>query len=236
MPLRPLDFFLRKYCGNTSARIATFQRKEFLSRAMRIVIFSVILVLARTNYFLGLPMPTYSRATILLHWLVALLIVCAFALGTYMTELKFSLAKLQYYSWHKWLGITILGLVAIRLIVRLLGTTPPFPDSMKTWEKDAANLTHGFLYFLMFAVPISGYLYTYAAGFPVRYLGLIDLPALIGPAPEWKDSLKLAHEVLTRLMLLVVAMHVAAALKHQFIDKDSILSRMLPMKTPKDTI
>jgi cytochrome b561 len=170
----------------------------------------------------------YPGKSIVLHWLVAILIIAAFALGTYMTDLKISPTKLKLYSWHKWIGVTVLALVAIRLLVRLFSTAPAYPDSMKTWEKQVASLTHFALYVLMFAVPLSGYLYTYAAGFPVVYLGLIELPALTTPNPEMKDSFKELHEVLTNGMLLLVFLHLAAALKHHFIDKDNILKRMLP--------
>ena len=178
--------------------------------------------------------PRYPGKSILLHWLVAILIIAAFALGTYMTDLKFSPTKLKLYSWHKWIGVTLLALVALRLLVRLFGSAPPYPDCMKPWEKQLANLTHIALYGLMFAVPLSGYLYTYAAGFPVVYLGLIELPALVTPNPDMKDNFKELHEALTNGMLLLVLLHVAAALKHHFIDKDNILKRMLPRFSNKE--
>lgn len=173
----------------------------------------------------------YPRLSILFHWLIALLIIAAFALGTVMTEMRISPAKLQYYSWHKWLGVTVLGLVAFRLLNRLMQTTPAYPNSMKAWEKQLANATHLVLYVLMFAVPVSGYLYTYAAGYPVVYLGWIELPALISPNPELKPLLKDAHKILTKIMFVLVSLHVLAALKHYFIDKDTILQRMLPTRS-----
>ncbi len=175
-------------------------------------------------------MQRYSRLSIIFHWLIALLIIAAFALGTVMTDMKISPTKLQYYSWHKWLGVTILALVAIRLLTRLFGGAPAYPDTMKKWEKQAANGTHIALYLLMFAVPLSGYFYTSAAGYPVVYLGLFELPTIIGPNPELKPILKELHEVLTTILLVVVSLHMAAALKHYFIDKDGIFQRMLPGK------
>lgn len=175
-------------------------------------------------------MNRYHRVSIFFHWLLALLIVAAFVLGSIMTDMRISPAKLQYYSWHKWLGVTILALVAMRLLSRLLNGAPAYPDSMKPWEKIVASGTHILLYVLMFAVPVSGYLYTYAAGFPVVYLGMFELPALIGPNPELKPLLKEVHEVLTKIMFVLVALHVLAALKHHFIDKDGIFQRMLPGK------
>ncbi len=173
-------------------------------------------------------MQRYSGKSMALHWLVAILIIAAFIMGFYMTDLKISPTKLKLYAWHKWIGVTVLGLVAIRLLVRLTSSTPAYPEHGKAWEKQVAKVTHVLLYVLMFGVPLSGYLYTYAAGFPVVYLGLVELPALITPNPELKDRFKEIHEVLTTGMLILVLLHFAAALKHHFIDKDDVLKRMLP--------
>ncbi|MFZ6768688.1 cytochrome b [Undibacterium sp. Di26W] len=170
----------------------------------------------------------YSNVSILLHWLIALLIVAAFALGTVMTDMKFSPTKLQYYSYHKWLGVTVLALVAIRLLGRLFGKAPPYPANMGKLQAQAANATHILLYILMFAVPLSGYFYTLASGYPVVYLGLFQLPVLMGPNPELKETLKELHETLNYVMLALVLLHIAAALKHHFIDKDGLLYRMRP--------
>lgn len=81
-------------------------------------------------------MQRYSRPSILLHWLVAILIIAAFILGNVMADMSFSPTKLKYFSWHKWLGVTILGLVAIRLLTRLFSTVPAYPDSMPGWQKN----------------------------------------------------------------------------------------------------
>lgn len=172
----------------------------------------------------------YPSLSIALHWLIALLIITAFALGTYMTEMSISPTKLKYYAWHKWLGVSILAFVAIRLLARLILGAPGHLESLKPWEKSLSGATHFTLYVLMFAVPITGYLYSYAAGFPVVFLGLVQLPAVVGPFPELKDSFKEAHEILTNLMAVLVLLHVGAALKHRFIDKDQTLQRMLPRR------
>ncbi|MFZ6691173.1 cytochrome b [Undibacterium sp. SXout20W] len=168
----------------------------------------------------------YPAVIVVLHWLIAALIVAAFALGTVMTDMRISPTKLQYYSYHKWLGVTVLGLVAIRLLARLFSTAPTYPAAMSQWQTKAADAAHLLLYVLMFAVPLSGYFYTSAAGYPVVYLGLFELPTIIGPNPELKHTLKELHELLTNVLLGVVILHVLAALKHQFIDKDGLLRRM----------
>jgi cytochrome b561 len=92
----------------------------------------------------------------------------------------------------------------------------------------AAEAMHVLLYILIFAVPVSGYLYTLSAGVPVVYLGLVQLPVFMDPNPEWKPVLKTLHYWLNMTMAAAVAAHVAAALKHHFIDRDSTLKRMLP--------
>ncbi|MDY7538837.1 cytochrome b [Undibacterium sp. RTI2.1] len=175
-------------------------------------------------------MQRYSRPSILLHWLVAILIIAAFILGNVMADMSFSPTKLKYFSWHKWLGVTILGLVATRLLTRLFSTVPAYPDSMPGWQKKSASALHGLLYILMFAIPLSGYFYTSAAGYPVVYLGLIQLPTIIGPNAELKPILKDLHEILTKILFVVFCLHVAAAFKHLIINKDGIFQRMLPGK------
>jgi cytochrome b561 len=175
-------------------------------------------------------MRRYSNLSIFWHWLIAILIIAAFVLGSYMTDLKISPSKLKYYSWHKWMGVSIFILVLFRLLSRYLKGAPAYPATMPKWEKLAAHASHIALYVLMFAVPLSGYFYTYAAGYPVVYFGLIELPAVVEVNKALAGNLKELHEALTTILLLVVGLHFAAALKHHFFDKDSILQSMLPGK------
>ncbi|MTW12372.1 cytochrome b [Pseudoduganella eburnea] len=174
-------------------------------------------------------MERYTKTAIALHWLIALLIVAAFILGLVMTDIPgLTPTKLKYYSWHKWMGVTVLALAAGRLLWRLKEQPPELPASMTQSQKKAAEAGHWFLYFLMFAVPISGYLYTTAAGVPVVYLGLLKIPSLFDASPALKEILKPVHYWLNMLLAAVVIGHIAAALKHHFIDKDGLLKRMLP--------
>lgn len=171
----------------------------------------------------------YGGVAILLHWLIALMIVGTFTLGLVMVDIPgLTPAKLKYFSWHKWAGVTILALACLRLLWRLTHAAPPYPGSMPRWQIGAAHATHFLLYLLIFAVPLSGYFYTLSAGVPVVYLGLFPLPVLIAPHPEWKAALKLTHYVLNMTLLASVCLHVLAALKHHFIDRDDIPKRMLP--------
>jgi cytochrome b561 len=165
----------------------------------------------------------------LLHWLVALLIIAAFALGVTMTDIPgITPTKLKYFSWHKWLGVTVFALACLRLLWRLTHPAPAYPAGMATWQQKAASGLHGFLYVLMLAIPLSGYFYSLAAGVPVMYLGLIALPVWIAPDPELKVLLKSVHYALDMTLLGVVGLHVLAALKHHFIDRDGIFKRILP--------
>jgi cytochrome b561 len=175
------------------------------------------------------PSSRYSRTAIALHWLVALLIISAFFLGLTMTNIPgLTPTKLKYFSWHKWLGVTIFGLACLRLLWRLTHTPPAYPNSMPRWQQNAAHLVHGLLYVLIFAIPLSGYFYSLAAGIPVVYLGIVPLPVFIGPDQELKLLLKQVHYALNVVLLVMFCLHVLAALKHQFIDRDRTLQRMLP--------
>ena len=171
----------------------------------------------------------YTTTAIVFHWLIALLIIGTFSLGLVMSDMPgITPTKLKYYSWHKWSGVTILGLAALRLLWRLKNSAPEYPAGMPHWQKGAAHGLHGLLYVLMFAVPLSGYFYSLSAGVPVVYFGLFPLPVLIDPDPALKPVLKALHYWLNMGMLGAVALHVAAALKHQFVDRDGVLKRMLP--------
>ena len=188
-------------------------------------------VMAHTSSFHSLSVrgSSYTSTAIALHWLIALLIVCGFALGWVMTDIPgFTPTKLKYVSWHKWIGVTVFALVIIRILWRATHTVPPMPSHMRAWQRGVAHLTHFLLYVLMVAVPVSGYLYSSAANVPVVYLGLVPLPRLIAPDPHLKEVLKSVHITLNYTLLALVLLHVVAALKHQWLDRDGLLSRMLP--------
>ncbi|NEX61418.1 cytochrome b [Noviherbaspirillum galbum] len=171
----------------------------------------------------------YTKTAVSLHWLIALLIVAAFGLGLTMVDIPgITPTKLKYFSWHKWLGVTVLGLACARLFWRLGHKAPAYPPGMPAWQRQAAHGLHGLLYLHIFAVPVSGYVYSLAAGVPVVYLGILPLPVFINPNPELKPALKQLHYVLNMTMLAAVALHVLAALKHQFVDRDGVLRRMMP--------
>lgn len=171
---------------------------------------------------------TYTHSAIALHWLVALAILCAFPLGVYMHELPLSPNKLQLYSYHKWLGISALLLVAIRLAWRLGHRPPSLLPGMPRWQEIAAHAIHHSLYLLMLAVPLSGWLMSSAMGFSVVWFGVLPLPDLISKDKQLGELLKGVHATLNFTMLALILVHAAAAIKHHLFERDGTLARMLP--------
>ncbi len=170
----------------------------------------------------------YTFVALGLHWLLAVMIVTAFSVGIYMVDLQMSPSRLKLYNYHKWAGVTILALSAARLLWRLSHPAPALPSTMPGWQRMASHGTHMALYGLFFAVPLLGWAYSSAAGFPIVWLGLVHLPDFVGKDRELAELIKPFHGLSAKLLAGLVVLHVAAALKHHFIDKDTVLARMLP--------
>jgi cytochrome b561 len=170
----------------------------------------------------------YGRVAMLLHWLAAALIVAGAALGLTMTDLPLSPAKLRYYAWHKWIGITVFLVAAVRVAWRLVVPPPPLPGSMPQPQVVAAGAVHALLYVLMLAIPLSGWLYSSATGVSVSYLNVVPLPNLVPKDKALASVLLAVHQSLNGVLAVAVLLHVGAAIKHQWIDRDGVLSRMLP--------
>jgi len=170
---------------------------------------------------------TYTRTAIALHWIAAFLIVCNLALGISMINLSLSPLKVRLYGWHKWIGITVFLTAAVRILWRFVHPAPS-PIAMPEWQRRAAAATHAALYVLMFAIPLSGWVYSSATGVSVVYLGLFPLPDLVGKDKALAGVLWAVHATLNFTLLVLVLVHVGAALRHQYVDRDDILRRMLP--------
>jgi cytochrome b561 len=178
-----------------------------------------------------LASPRYGAVAIALHWLLALAIVGSFSLGVYMHDLPFSVARVKLFNYHKWAGVTILALSALRLLWRLAHRPPPLSARvlavMPPWQQRAAHVSHGAMYVLFFAVPLLGWAYSSAVGIPIVWFGVLPLPDFVPVNKALADAvLKPAHAYAAFTLAAVVIVHVAAALKHQFIDRDGLLSRM----------
>ena len=170
----------------------------------------------------------YSGVAILLHWTGALLIVAGLGLGLTMTDLPLSADKMRYYAWHKWIGITIFLVAALRLAWRVMVPPPPFPDRMPRVYVDAARRVHVLLYVLMLVIPVSGWVYSSATGVSVSYLNLVPLPNLVPKDKSLASALLIVHQTLNWILAAALVAHIGAVIKHQWIDRDGILSRMLP--------
>ena len=170
----------------------------------------------------------YTWTAISLHWLIAILIFIAFPLGLYMHDLPLSPYKLKLYSWHKWVGVTVLMLVILRVFWRTTHTPPTLPDSLPQWQKLASQIIHFLLYVLIIVVPISGWLMSSAKGVQTVWFGVLPIPDLLDKDKNLGNLLLVVHKSLNYGLLALVAIHTLAAIKHHFIDKDNILRRMLP--------
>ncbi|MEO5332010.1 MAG: cytochrome b [Magnetococcus sp. YQC-5] len=162
-----------------------------------------------------------------IHWSMAFLLLVMIGLGFYATSLS-------YYDpfyhrstfWHRSLGVMVFGLLLLRLAWRTYHPPPPLPASQPQWERHAARWTHLALYLLMFLAPISGYLVTTADGRSIDVFGWFELPALLPAAKGRETWMGTIHLVLTLLFCSLLTLHIGAALKHHFINRDGILRRM----------
>lgn len=164
-----------------------------------------------------------------LHWIIAGLLVVQVTLGKIADDLPLGLDKLALMARHKSVGITILALAVMRLAWRVIDRPPP-PPPMPRWQFNASRLTHAAFYVLLFAMPLSGWLMSSASNYPVSWFGLIQLPDFVRPDEGLEHALEDVHETLAKVLIALAILHVAAALKHQFIDRDGLLMRMLPWR------
>jgi cytochrome b561 len=172
----------------------------------------------------------YTQTAKILHWLMAVLLTAMFAMGFYMQDLPLSPQKLQLYSWHKWAGFSALVLAVTRLVWRLTHKPPAMPAGMSKWMRRAAYSAHLLIYALMIAIPVSGWLMSSALGFQTVWFGVLPVPDLLERDRALGESLAVVHKCLNVLFVTVLAAHVAAALKHQVVDKYDTLRRILPAK------
>ncbi|TSB05247.1 cytochrome b [Sphingorhabdus contaminans] len=174
-------------------------------------------------------MTKYSKTAIALHWIIAILIVANVALASMAEDLPRA-ARAAYMDPHKAIGISILALSVFRLFWRIGHKPPPLPEKLTGWQSTLGKAVHALFYFLIIAVPVTGWLMVSASpgAPPVDFFGLftVDLPvsdskALSGVGHE-------GHEILTKPLVILIFLHILAALKHQFIDRLPFLQRMFP--------
>lgn len=175
---------------------------------------------------IGTPRNTrYTPLQITLHWLIALGIVALLALGLYMTSLPPKLPlKSVLINLHKSLGLTVFLLVLIRIAARATRSAPPLPP-MRPWQRAAAHTTQGLLYVGMVVMPLTGYLGSSFNRFGTRFWG-IPLPKWGWDDPHLREIFFGIHQVVAWAMIVLIAVHLLGALKHQLIDRDNLIARM----------
>jgi cytochrome b561 len=183
----------------------------------------------------------YDRVAVFLHWTIALLIIIMIAVGLTMGDYPIKY-KFIAYNLHKSTGLTILALSLFRLYWRLSHKPPHLPEGMSGFEKFAAKSTHWMFYFLIIAMPLSGWIMVSAdAKFPTVFFWLFQMPQFPLPAAydthATHEKFEWLHYWLAMGTLGLLALHVGAALKHHLINRDSVLRRMLPLRLQrKDTL
>lgn len=176
----------------------------------------------------------YDPVAVTLHWSIALMIIVMIPLGFFVGDLPISI-KFTGYALHKSIGITVLALSLFRLVWRFLNPPPALPAGMKPYEIILAKLTHWLFYFLIIAMPLSGWLMVSASQkYPTVFFWIGEVPFL--PMPEGIDKKQTAtmfkdyHETLAYGALALIVLHIGAVLKHHFIHRDTVLTRMRPKR------
>lgn len=172
----------------------------------------------------------YSRGAVILHWLIAVLIILN-VVAAWVSEDMPKPDRAMIIGNHKAIGIMVIGLTVVRIFWRLTKKPPPLVDTLKAWEAALSKVVHAALYFLMLALPLSGWAMSssFSKGEGISLFGLVSVPALpVGYDKPTTGMYHEMHEIFANLMIALFVLHVAAALKHHLIDKDGTLRRMVP--------
>lgn len=170
----------------------------------------------------------YGMVAQLLHWSVVAGIVLQYIWAWRIDNTESIRQQFSLVTTHKSIGMTILMLVLLRLVWRAFNKPPTYPASMRHWEMNAANLTHALLYSLILLMPLTGWMYSSAAGYGAEFWGLVDIPDFVPTSERLENFMHLAHETIAWAIPAAVAVHVLAALRHHIMLKDDVLKRMLP--------
>lgn len=168
----------------------------------------------------------------LLHWAIVALIAWLAWLGLTMVDMPPTPAKINAYALHKSLGLTLLALAAVRLAWRLFAGAPAPEPGTPAWQARVASATHWALYALMFAMPLTGWLFNSASGYPLQWFKQFNLPAIAGRSDALADTAIQLHELGFWLLLALVLAHAGAAFWHHLFQGDDTLRRMLPSRRP----
>jgi cytochrome b561 len=173
----------------------------------------------------------YTGAAVVFHWIVAAMVLALIGLGLYMTDIpRGTPERTFFYNLHKSIGLTTAILVIIRLWWRMKNPPPPLPATVPGWQVRASRISHVLLYVCLIVMPLSGFSASQFTKFGVTYFGLFKIPPMGYENKEIYDFLQGIHGVTAALLITLVLIHIAAALKHLIVDKDRVFQRMLPGK------
>ena len=167
-----------------------------------------------------------------IHWLMAALIFVALALGVWASLLPRGGFRSEVLFFHKSIGVTVLGLIVLRIIWRLVAGAPAYAEPLGRFVHTASRAGHLALYALMIAMPVSGYLTSTASGAPLPWFGLFTLPRLVGKDKSLAEATAWAHYLFAWTIAFVLVAHLSAVVWHAAIKRDTILTRMWPRFRP----
>lgn len=167
------------------------------------------------------------------HWTMAIIIFAMIPLGIVAVNWRLSPTKLELFFWHKSFGITVLVLIILRLLWRFLNPTPALPKDTPRAEHFLAGLSHAALYALMIVIPLSGWVINSAANFPFKVFGMARLPEIVEPDKATQELASNVHLGLVITLVVILAVHIAAAFRHHLVKHNDVLAKMVPGPRPK---
>lgn len=175
----------------------------------------------------------YGGITKLLHWLVFIGFVFQYIVANTMQEIAasqtaFGMTKGELYNSHKSIGLVILAIVAIRYVWRRFSRLPDWAETLTERERTFIHWAERVLYTCMFLMPISGFVYSMAGGQGVLFFGVFPLPNPFGEIGWLSSVAQITHRITAMVILVTLVGHIGLVLKHQFVNKDRLLNRMLP--------
>jgi cytochrome b561 len=180
--------------------------------------------------------PAYTRTAVALHWLIAVCIIAQIALGLWMIGIPKDPPGVRawWFNLHKSIGLTLGMLILLRVRWRVTHRAPPLPATLPKWQRIAATASHHVMYLCMVLMPVSGYLGSNFTKYPIVYFGT-RLPHWGWDAPALKEICSTVHLTTAVILIILIAAHIAAALKHRFVDRDGVFERMLVWRKPGAT-
>jgi cytochrome b561 len=180
------------------------------------------------------PIRRYSNIAVAFHWLTALLVLFQIWLGLSFADMAQGPERGQLFTWHKTIGSLIFLIVLARLTYRLNNPPPPYPPQLPQWERVAGTWSHRLFYLLLIAMPIGGYLAVsgHSKGPTTTLLGGVQIPVIPGVSEQLGEVAGIIHSAAAWVLIALIVLHAAAALKHQFVDHNRAAGRMPPFHAP----